>query len=552
MTRKSILKRIALVATIGLGASALAVLPAANAAAPNDIAVGDLGLTTTTATIGVCAVDTSVAGAAYVAMVPGKTFTLTVGAGGSGEKIYVGVSGSVKITAATGFDTADETKAYSVTDNAGELDYAQTGDTIDLISTVVGDGAVTVRSTATGSAVEIITFEVVASCANNTYDPTYSAVQIRNDDDGATGNVDVPGAYIVANGGTGYINLALTDVYGNDLSGTGSLVASATNGAVVSWDAAATVQSSTAMSTGVGATGTELYVVQGTANKDKPLTTTVTITLNGTNVGTKTLVFTGIATTIDVKDVTVGKVGSVGYFRVKVLDAAGNALPSKTVTGDGARNAAPATAEIIAHSANATSSATGDWSATGQGQFLCLKSGTATYNLKHVTSAVSGANIKKAVTVACGGALDTWTISLDKAVYAPGEIATLTVAGKDSKGFPVNTNDLMGTAGVAIDQTFGGMTFVTAPTGSDVFSSGAGVKTYTLSVGGTEGSFVGSFKITGATDTKAKTVQYKIVAPSTGAVSNAEVLSAIVKLIASINEQIALLQKQLAKATKKK
>jgi hypothetical protein len=42
-----------------------------------------------------------------------------------------------------------------------------------------------------------------------------------------------------------------------------------------------------------------------------------------------------------------------------------------------------------------------------------------------------------------------------------------------------------------------------------------------------------------------QTVAYKIVAPSTGAVTNAEVLAAIVKLIASINKQIRALQKSL-------
>ena len=47
-------------------------------------------------------------------------------------------------------------------------------------------------------------------------------------------------------------------------------------------------------------------------------------------------------------------------------------------------------------------------------------------------------------------------------------------------------------------------------------------------------------------DTAAKTVQYKIASTST-AVSNADVLKAIVSLIASINKQIAALQKALLK-----
>ena len=74
----------------------------------------------------------------------------------------------------------------------------------------------------------------------------------------------------------------------------------------------------------------------------------------------------------------------------------------------------------------------------------------------------------------------------------------------------------------------------------------AGVKTYKLSVGTAEGSFVGTFKIAGETDASAKTVQYRVAA-SGASISNAEVLAAIVKLIASINKQIAALQKLLTK-----
>jgi hypothetical protein len=104
----------------------------------------------------------------------------------------------------------------------------------------------------------------------------------------------------------------------------------------------------------------------------------------------------------------------------------------------------------------------------------------------------------------------------------------------------------MGTAGTAITSSFGGMQFVTAPSGGDKFTSAAGAKTYTLQVGTTEGSYVGTFVIAGATDTAAKTVQYK-VASATPGVSNADVLKSIVALIASINKQIQALQKLILK-----
>ena len=94
------------------------------------------------------------------------------------------------------------------------------------------------------------------------------------------------------------------------------------------------------------------------------------------------------------------------------------------------------------------------------------------------------------------------------------------------------------------------MTLVTAVSTTSVkFSSGAGIKTYKFTVGNTEGSYnmivgaptINALLLGGAN----QTVSYKVVAPATGAVSNAEVLAAIVKLIASINKQIRALQKSL-------
>jgi trimeric autotransporter adhesin len=541
MSIKTLRKRIAVVAVSALAAGVLAVTsaPVANAALPNDITQGDLNLTTTTASPGICSVSTT-AGEEAAVIVNGRTFRLTVDSGGTGENIYLAVAGSIKISANSGFQVSTESVAYSDT---ATLERAVTGDYIDVVATGLGTGTVSVKSTATSSAVDVITFTVVAACAGNVYSPTYSAVQIRNDAREATSNVDEPLTSTVANGSTGYIALALRDAYNASLAGSGNLIASATNGAVVSWDGAASVQSSTAYTSSRGATGTELYVVQGDANEDKPVNTTVTITLDGTVVGTKSLTFQGVATTIDVKDVTVGKVASVGFFRAKVLDAAGNALASKTVTGDSTANAAAATAALVSANADATTGADGDWSAATQGRFNCSAAGTTTYHVKHVISAVTGAAVKKSFTVACGGVLDTWTMSLDKAAYAPGEVATLTISGKDSDGFPVNTTDGISTSGTLVEYSFGGMTFVTAPTATDIFNSAAGQKKYTLSVGTTEGSFVGTIKLIGATtDTAAKTVQYKVANPTPG-VSNADVLKSIVSLIASINKQIRALQK---------
>jgi hypothetical protein len=90
------------------------------------------------------------------------------------------------------------------------------------------------------------------------------------------------------------------------------------------------------------------------------------------------------------------------------------------------------------------------------------------------------------------------------------------------------------------------MTAITAPTSTDLFS--AGKKTYKFVVGSTEGSYQLAIDLPKFNSTtysqSAITVGYKIAA-SSATVSNADVLKAIVSLIASINKQIAALQKAL-------
>jgi hypothetical protein len=195
-------------------------------------------------------------------------------------------------------------------------------------------------------------------------------------------------------------------------------------------------------------------------------------------------------------------------------------------------------------SVTGTNAGTNTLGALGLTRYTCgAGGGTAKIVVRAVVSAATATYVSSdPFAVACGGSLATWSISMDKASYQPGEIATLTLTGKDSDGRPVSTFTLLS----GVETAFGGMTAVTAPTNNDAFSSGAGIKTYQYSVGTSEGAFVGTFKTTGSTDTAAKTVQYKIVA-STATVSNADVLKSIVSLIASINKQIQALQKLILK-----
>jgi len=184
-------------------------------------------------------------------------------------------------------------------------------------------------------------------------------------------------------------------------------------------------------------------------------------------------------------------------------------------------------------------------SGIGKGTFNCSAnvSGSQKIKLAYVTSTLATVYSNEFEPVCGSSTVDTFSVSLDKASYAPGEIATLTVKAKDSRGGMVSDAATVGDS--YRNFLFPGMTQIgTTVTASDTFDHG--VLELKYSVGITEGAYVGQAQVTATTDISAKTVSYKI-ASSSASVTNAEVLAAIVKLIASINKQITALQKLLTK-----
>jgi hypothetical protein len=137
----------------------------------------------------------------------------------------------------------------------------------------------------------------------------------------------------------------------------------------------------------------------------------------------------------------------------------------------------------------------------------------------------------------------TYSVSLDKATYLPGEAGTLTVSVKDSGGRPVSDATVLGTAASKFAIGGSGITFLNAPLYTDTSDGGKFVyKFYTTA---TEGDYVAGVTLSEATVVTTETAKFAV--KGSGAVSNADVLKAIVSLIASINKQIAALQKALLK-----
>jgi hypothetical protein len=220
------------------------------------------------------------------------------------------------------------------------------------------------------------------------------------------------------------------------------------------------------------------------------------------------------------------------------LDAAGNAIDNVTL--------APETTYYNAGLTSITSIVTKPGSLTAtdnSADITCTAKGAQKMQLK--TTNASSVSIKSAVLdLFCAGGVVTYAASFDKASYVPGDIATLTITAKDSAGNL--TNDYAAT-GADVSIAGSNMTAVTAATSVDTFTNG--VKKYKFIVGSTEGSYQMSVDLPAYNDAttpqEAVTVAYKIA--GSGGVSNADVLKAIVSLIASINKQIAALQKALLK-----
>jgi len=434
-----------------------------------------------------------------------------------------------------------------------------------------GNGAVPTTSTPAGTLGASITVTVVAASVSGIYSAANSFCAINNAaaSFSQANNTDTTAA--TANGGSMYINFALNDAYDADLD-NGNIVVTASNGGLVNYADGSVVSAGTA-STVVAydeGAGDSIRVTQGTA--DAPLSTTVTISYNGTTVCTKTVGFAGaptkvVVSVLETQDLS-GSTGKTnflddgyaraGLFTVLLTDAAGN------VVAPGANAAEGRTSAIGTFSSNAASLAgqtivtalsvdqVGTQTSTtlpgrlSTGIYTCGANAgeVKTAKIDFTVSATGKVITSDAFTLRCADDPYSYTASFDKASYVQGEVATLTVKFLDSKGNPANS----------IGST-GGWTSVT-PMLTNVSTTGAaaglgttGSKTYTYSVGTSSGATAGTYtaiidftSLTGAGTAVKATPTYKV---STGGdtTTNADVLKSIVALIASINKQIQALQK---------
>ena len=575
MSTKTLRKRIALVAVSALGAGLLSVVavPSANAAAATAITTDSVWIATPTTgsnlAVGVCSIDSD-AGAASGT----STSTATVGAIGAKLTFKVATNGTGNLVVSgpahwssspvSSANTTYTSEFGSIDSDSKAVRFNATG--VEAYLVVDGAGAITVTAYNAKAAADVTatieSFGItgVSSCAANAVSIAKSIVALGGSDAQATSTTTdwsdqtvsgTPNVTTVDVGSTVYINVFLRDSYGAELGTAGALTATATNGAYIAWDADTAVSSTAVKSTAADSNDAVALKVSQDSNKSGvPLDTVVTIQFNGVTVATKSVSIQGNATTLTVSNVSIGDSGNantVNTFDFVVKDAAGNKVavtPAATMSSAGITSAGVVATVTTAGEYAGTWPTNGN-GGLGQGTFTCVagKSGSQKVKISYVTSAITTVTSNE-FEVRCGSStVDSFTVSTDKAAYIPGEIAVLTITGKDANGSLVSNGAVAGAAYANISMP--GMTKIgNAITSVDTFDGGTLV--YKFTVNNVEGAYVGQAQVTADTDTSAKTVQYKIAA-SSAAVSNAEVLAAIVKLIASINKQITALQKLLTK-----
>ena len=360
-----------------------------------------------------------------------------------------------------------------------------------------------------------------------------------------------------------HFNVRVLDAYGTAINaGTaGIFQVSATNGALVGAHAD-TAPLGTTSTAYLSVATPDNSMISVSAPSNAPVSTTVTVSFNGTVIGTRSVVFTGEVAKITLSSPVIGTLGtsagnSVGY---KLTDAAGNAVYSTigstaisnysitALLGDGSLSTAIG---AIARDTAPSIDANGVIAASDV-LFTCpaaAASGTVALTYTNPSGTIVKSNVQA---VKCAGSALGYTASWDKASYIPGDIAKLTVSFKDSKGNAANDVDAIATTLPVV--SIGGLDkTVTGPTTADLPDQGSVVYTYT--VGATTGAYSGTVKFAtvdaryaAATGLTAPAVTTSItVKESTASVSNADVLKSIVALIASINKQIQALQKLILK-----
>jgi nuclear pore complex protein Nup62 len=597
MSTKTMKQRIAVVAVSALTAGLFSVVstPVANAAA-GDLVQESLFLSTTNSATG-APVITDLGGASDLDKSVGL-LALTSAAAANVQVVQN--NGSHLLNGSTGTAVATNTAKIALgVASASKPAVSVTGGTITAVGSelggtvaVIGSNATTLAGSATvkevafvvtpnagatsvtvsawqganvtaalpsnGTAIGTWVITLAATVATGDFSPSLSAVAVRTaaGDTAITTSVDASTSGILA-GNPLFIQVVGKNAYGQALT-AGTYVATATNGATINWANAAAATAAGTLSVATRTpTGSDQIRIDPSQSVNTS-TTTVTITHNGLPVTTKTLTFYGEVKTIKIESVKSGRTGTTvanaddtgtAYAVYSYRDSAGDKVPggaavfsalsatSIVTTGLSVRAPSRSTQAAIASDRFATAQETAIGTGTdGVMVFSCGSTSATTTVTIATVNTVSLATITAPVTIACNGSFATYTVSTDKASYAVGEIATITIDAKDSTGNAVSDNTVLAAGSVSV----GGGSLTATIAGTEQFAAGKRTLQAQMT---TAGKFNTVVTLAGSVNTTA-TTGYAV---TDGGVSNAQVLQSIVALIASINKQIQALQKLILK-----
>jgi hypothetical protein len=603
MSTKTLRKRIALVAVSALGAGLLSVVAVPSANAANEPAGGKMFLATTATTTGKVVVSQDTTAAKSLGFITATSTTglsvsnngllLTAGTAAT-ALVYAGAKLAWSATATTGATnnigvvvtgaTLEETAAangigatVAISGDRTTAVATQTGSssqtmygsfllsaaagTTATLAIYEGTGIAGTTSATNGTLVGIFTFTVASGSAagvisladSSIYQQASTSAGIQ-----ASGTNAYDTSSRINNGHIGIVWISLKDAYSSAVT-TGITTVSATNSAPVNLVktsglgasnsyAATTSFDSETLDAGTG----YIYVKQPVAGVAG--TTTITITNNGTVLATKTLNWNG-----DIASLAVDTANSSAQFAngatensfpgaivYMIKDAAGNVLNVSALPTIASGSTGALVGASIGTTVNTTSGVL-QTSALGEGYVSLVVpssalNGAGTYRLKTVNGA--GVAIYSAVqnVTVSNGDTNSFEVKWGANSYKPGDIASFSVTLKDAYG------NLMadGTAAAGWTHAVGTTTELvavgTACTAASYTLGGSFTCKY--GVGNVAGSYSYSTDLTTAT---AQSATVGSIAITGSGVTNADVLKAIVSLIASINKQIAALQKALLK-----
>jgi hypothetical protein len=465
--------------------------------------------------------------------------------------------GSKVVVSAGGYIASSANETVSADQLSGTtIDGAGTSGRIDVKTTGAVGSTFTITSysglTTSSSVTMVITVTIASSSTQGTVSASKSLAvwSMHNSSVNLPSTaVDSASASETTTGLSVYLHLKLRDAYGNSITATdGALVVTASTGAVVGISAYQGSATASTYSTAVSnANPSDLSVIVSEGTAGSGWSGTVSVTYNGTLIATKTGKITGNVAKLEVEVVKIGKnngSASADAFRYKATDSVGNALAlaAASVVYSSSSNTA------VISTAVGTTASTSD--TRGYGSYTCATSATGSVDLVLKTVLTNGTTISSnTVKALCGGSADTYTASLDKAKYAQGDVATMKVTFKDSKGALANSYDSvtnLAAANASISTPM--MKQIGAISQADVTDVNGQV-IYKFNVGDVSSFAAGKYNSVVSFGTPAngaaQTVAYEV--SGAGGVSNSDILASIVKLITAINKQIAALQKLLLK-----